>query len=129
MCAVIMLGSIKNCVILIVFVSHLSCCCDVTSSLRVVGALQRHFYTKCVFLLHTETHGKYSQQNNVSIQKLESFHELEYLKLFLRCIATNHILFASTLRVIFSRTWSECIWWCRACSSACVFTNNFFDLH
>jgi serine/threonine protein phosphatase PrpC len=56
---IVVLETMRNTVIAIVFVLHLAFCCCVGTS-RVVAALQRYFYTECVFLLDTEDHSKYS---------------------------------------------------------------------
>ncbi|XP_021923390.1 probable glutamate receptor [Zootermopsis nevadensis] len=46
----------RNCVTVVVFVLHVAFCFCVRTS-GVVAALQRYFYTECVFLLHNEDHG------------------------------------------------------------------------
>jgi len=51
------LEAMRICVIVLVFVLHFCVCCVATSP-EVIVALQRHFYTECVYLLHTDDSGK-----------------------------------------------------------------------
>jgi hypothetical protein len=79
----------RNCVTVIVFVLHVALCCCVTTS-GVVAALQRYFYTECVFLLHAEDRSKYYPHYNRMWQKKSAVH-IHYVRLYSKeiCFATN----------------------------------------
>jgi hypothetical protein len=60
-----MLRNTRKCATVLVFVLYFSCCCCIRTSPRLVAALQRYFYTKCVFLLRNEYDGKYLNMYNM----------------------------------------------------------------